>query len=167
MLTDVVPRLADRLDELVTVATTTEINSQLRASIADLVVDVLAGNGYDIEIDGGYEGSDQRHGFVAKADHADGSRVVVTVAPTDDGRAELNVHSFDEDTGDEETRMHRAEVVRTQLREEGLEMGPLTEAPGGPDPRVRDVAAVVAPRPATVAPVQVGRGPSAGAARPR
>ena len=165
VLTDDAPRLADRLDELVAVATTTEINSQLRASIADLVVDVLAGNGYDIEIDGGYEASDQRRGFVAKADHADGSRVVVTVAPTDDGRAELNVHSFDEDTGDEETRLHRAEVVRTQLQEEGLEMGPLTEAPGGPDARVRDVAAVVAPRSAPAAAGQPAG--STGAARRR
>lgn len=143
MLSDDAPRLATRLDELVEAATEAEISSQLRASIADRVVDVLAANGYDIEIDGGYEESDQRRGFLAQADHADGSRVVVTVVPMDDGPAELSVHSFDEDTGDDETRRHRADALREQLRAEGLEMDPLVEAAGGPDQRVRDVTSLV------------------------
>ena len=143
VLTDEAPGFAARLDELVECATEHEIASQLRASIADRVVDVLAGNGYDIEIDGGYEASDQRRGFLAKADHADGSRVVVTVVPTDDGRAELTLHSFDQDTGDDETRWHRADTLRDQLEAEGLEMGKLREAPGGPEARVHDVPALV------------------------
>jgi hypothetical protein len=146
-LTDKAPQLAVRLDELVESATEAEIASQLRASIADRVVDVLAGNGYDIEIDGGYEGSDQRRGFLAKADHEDGSRVVVTVAGMADGRAELTVHSFDQDTGDDETRWHRADALRNQLRAEGLEMGALREAPGGPDAKVQDVPALIAATP--------------------
>ena len=146
MLTDEVPRLGARLEKLVEAATEAEITSQLRASIADRVIDVLADNGYDIEINGGYEESDQRRGFLANADHADGSRVVVTVAPMEDGRAELNVHSFDEDTGDEETRQHRAVALRDQLRSEGLEMGPLVEASGEPDANVRDVPLLVQPR---------------------
>jgi hypothetical protein len=141
-LTDDVPRLSARLDELVELATEAEIGSQLRASIADRVVDVLADNGYDVEIDGGYEESDQRRGFLAKADHADGSRVVVTVLPMRDGRAELALHSFDEDTGDDETRRHRAEALRNQLCTEGLAMPPMVEA-GGPDGRVRDVPSLV------------------------
>jgi hypothetical protein len=141
-LTEDDPRLAARLDELVELATEAEIGSQLRASIADRVVDVLAHNGYDVEIDGGYEESDQRRGFLAKADHADGSRVVVTVLPMRDGRAELALHSFDEDTGDDETRRHRAEALRNQLCTEGLQMPPMVEA-GGPDGRVRDVPSLV------------------------
>jgi hypothetical protein len=147
VLTDDVPRLAVLLDELVDSSTEAEIASQLRASIADRVVDVLAGNGYDIEIDGGYEGSDQRRGFLAKADHEDGSRVVVTVAAIDDGRAELTVHSFDQDTGDDETRWHRADALRNQLRAEGIEMGALREAPGGPDAKVQDVPALIVATP--------------------
>lgn len=74
-----------RLDALVEAATAAEIGSQLRASIADRVVEVLAGNGYVSAIDGGYEGSDQRCGFIAKAYHPDGSRIVVTVLPVEEG----------------------------------------------------------------------------------
>jgi hypothetical protein len=146
-----IPRLRTELDTLVEAATAAEIGSQLRASIADRVVEVLAGNGYDCAIDGGYEGSDQRCGFLAKADHPDGSRIVVTVLPVNDkGTAELSVHSFDEDTADDETRLRRAQALAEQLREEGLQLTPLVEVRGGPDPRMHDVPGLLAGQPGRV-----------------
>lgn len=144
LLNDDVPRLMDQIDTLVGLATHAEISSQLRANIAERVVDVLAHNGFDVTITGGYEQGDQRREFLAQADHEDGSRVVASVRPTDDGRAELSIHSFDEDTGDEETRLHRAYALREQLQADGLELGAF-EPEGGPDPAVRDVPSRVQP----------------------
>jgi hypothetical protein len=146
------PRLQAEHERLVDTAAAAANNSQLRANIADRVVQTLAVAGYNRDVDGGYEGEDFRGGFVARSRHEDGSEVVITVLPVDErGTAELAIHSIDAGIGSEQERRSRAGALIKQLRTAGLTVSDPAEAP--PSPQVdalRDIPRIKKSPPGSV-----------------
>lgn len=153
------PRLQAEHEQLVEIAAEAVANSQLRANIADRVVQTLAAAGYDRDIDGGYEGEDFRSGFVARTRHEDGSEVVITVLPIDErGTAELAIHSIDVGVGAEEDRRARATALVSELRRGGLQVSDAAEAPpAGPVDELRDISRIKKMPPGSVVPAPGAR----------
>ncbi|GAA4959660.1 hypothetical protein [Actinoplanes utahensis] len=153
------PRLQAEHEQLVEIAAEAVANSQLRADIADRVVQTLAAAGYDRDIDGGYEGEDFRSGFVARTRHEDGSEVVVTVLPVDErGTAELAIHSIDVGLGAEEERRARATALVGELRRGGLQVSDAAEAPpAGRVDELRDISRIKKMPPGSVVPAPEAR----------
>jgi hypothetical protein len=148
------PRLQAEHERLVETAAAAANNSQLRANIADRVVQTLAVAGYNRDVDGGYEGEDFRGGFVARTRHEDGSEVLVTVLPVDErGTAELAVHSVDAGVGSEEERRARAGALIAQLRDAGLTVSDPAEAqPSAQLDALRDIPRIKKMPPGAVVP---------------
>ncbi|MBE1484384.1 coiled-coil domain-containing protein [Plantactinospora soyae] len=148
------PRLQAEHERLVDTAAAAANNSQLRANIADRVVQTLAVAGYDRDVDGGYEGEDFRGGFVARTRHEDGSEVLVTIMPVDErGTAELAIHSIHTRIGSEEERRSRATALVTQLRAGGLRVSDPAEAqPPTQLDELRDITRIKKSPPGAVVP---------------
>ncbi|EIV94355.1 hypothetical protein [Frankia sp. QA3] len=153
------PELSDRLGEIVERAGLAQLGSQLRVNIADVVVQTLVENGFELA-EHTWAGEDERGSFFAKVAHPDGGEVVVDVTPSasDPSSSELRVLSYDEDAGADELRRARARDLAASLRESGLDSGVPQETEEGPAPQFRDFGAVragtVLPTPATPAPAR-------------
>ncbi|MBB5083820.1 hypothetical protein [Nonomuraea endophytica] len=134
-----VPILKQRLQEIAQEAGALQLASQIRANIADSVIQVLQENGYGLD-DYTYEGEDYRAMLVAKVRHNDGSEIVIRVAPVpgDPPGCTLDIDSFDTATGSDLIRWERARALAERLREEGIEVREPQES-GTPDPAARDV----------------------------
>jgi hypothetical protein len=151
---DLERRLADTAQE----AGAAELASQVRVNIADLVVQTLVGNGYQLN-DGT---NDQRAAFVARADHPDGSVVVVAVCPVpgDPPGSQVWIESVDAAPGAESSRVERAAELVIRLRESGLHISDPQEVVGAEPGRAIDIdevrrrlpGAVLAPAIITTAP---------------
>ncbi len=137
------PAFEQRLAEIVEEAGLSQLGSQLRANIADIVVQTLIDNGFSLA-DATYGGDDYRNAFFAKVEHPDGGEVVVDVSPSAAGpiACELKVLSFDRDTGSDEIRTARALELTAALREHGLDTGVPQPADGEPDARYRDIESI-------------------------
>lgn len=136
------PQLDQRLDDIVLEARAELLGSQVRINIADLVVQALEEQGF--EIDGGiYEGKDTRSGFVAKVTHLDGGEVSVCVNPVDGqpGRNTLSINSYDVAHLNPDELENRQEEIYQVLREQGLDIADSVCLPQ-PDPALRDLQAV-------------------------
>lgn len=133
------PQLEKQLSEITQEAGAQQLASQVRANILQTVVRVLEENGYGLE-DYTYAGDDYRAMVVAKVQHADGSEIVVRVAPVpgDPPGCELDIDSFDNFTGNELIRWERARALAERLRQEGVQVHDPQEA-GVPDPAVTDI----------------------------
>ena len=153
------PRLQAEHERLVDTAASAANNSQLRANIADRVVQTLAVAGYNRDVDGGYEGEDYRGGFVARTRHEDGSEVLITVLPVDErGTAELAIHSVDSGIGSEAERLSRASALVGQLRATGLTVSDPAEAqPSTQLDALRDIPRIKKMPPGAVVPAPNGR----------
>lgn len=139
-----IPQMQERLEQVIREARLAVLGSQLRANVADLVVQALEEQGFQLE-DGTYEGEDQRRGFVAKVRHLDGSEVVVVVAPKegDPAQNDLQIHSFDVAQRSEHELRARARELARALQSKGLQVGePQAVGAAQPDPAVRDIEQV-------------------------
>jgi hypothetical protein len=145
-----VPALDERLTAIVAKAQARQLASQVRANLAELVVNALEETtGYTWE-DGQaiYAEGDQRRAFYSKLRHLDDSEIVIEVAPDETGDScVLRIISYDAGVPDEEERVRRAHAVADSLREHGLQAG-LPAADGAePDPRLADFDALRRPLP--------------------
>ena len=138
------PALQQKLAEVLAEARLAVISSQLRYSIADLVVQALEDQGFDI--DGGvYQGQDMRNGYYAKVLHPDGGEVVVAVTPDARqlGQNLLEINSYDEGMVSEPELLQRTEEINRSLRErnESLQIS-RPQIAGKPNQDVRDLERV-------------------------
>lgn len=144
VLEHVAPGFEERLGEIVERASIRQLSSQLRANVADVVVqtmDTLAG--YEF-IDGTYQGNDQREALFAKLAHQNGNEIVIEVGPSadDSGRFVLRVLSYDYDSASEAELTQRANALTAGLREQGLHAEAPRTDPGVPDQSLRSLARV-------------------------
>ncbi len=136
------PELQQELEQLVYEARVAVISSQLRFSIADMVVEKLAEQGFDALDDETYEGDDMRSGYVAKVRNLGGDEVVIRVVPKADNPTEndLQIHSYDATQRSEEELKQRARELNAKLQESGLQSGEAKEIAGGqPDQALRNI----------------------------
>jgi hypothetical protein len=133
------PGMRKELEQLIEEARIKVIASQVRANIADLVVQSLESKGYAVT-EHTYEGNDMRGGFAAKLASRDNSEIVVLVSPdeNDPGKNNLQIHSFDNGAYPAE-RAERASEIGEVLSAAGLEVGHIQEAALQPNPVVRDI----------------------------
>ena len=139
------PELQQELEQLVYEARVAVISSQLRFSIADMVVEKLAEQGFDALDDETYEGEDMRSGYVAKVKNLRGDEVVIRVVPKTENPTEneLQLHSYDATQRSAEELQQRTRELKAKLQESGLQAGEAEEFAGGqPDPIYRNIDAV-------------------------
>ncbi|WP_322791561.1 hypothetical protein [Bellilinea sp.] len=137
------PKLREELEQIIAEARTAVIASQLRASIAELVIQALESQGYVYD-DSAYEEEDQRLGYVAKVKAFDGSEVVISISPDDENAAanHLQIHSFDQDVRTEHELLQRAKAISESLQEQGLQASQPAVTDQRADPRLRDLERV-------------------------
>lgn len=136
------PRLGEELDTTIQEARADFLGSQLRIDIADLVMEALVDQGFEVE-GGTYRGEDFRSDYVAKAVHLDGGEVSVRVAPIEGqpGKNEVTINSFDADDLQSEELEARRKEIHQVLSESNLMVGN-TIAGAKPDPSARDLQEV-------------------------
>lgn len=153
------PECHGRLSAVVGQATTALFASQIRANLADLIVEVLQEDHFYEHESSAYAGGDERNGFYARSAHGGGS-VVVQVEPTGEGpECQVRILTYDEDTDAAETRAARSESIRRSLQQHGLAVAAVEEESGEPDPRLRDLEVIrrgdVLPAPGDTVPAPV------------
>jgi hypothetical protein len=141
MADETLPTLRQRLEQAIEEARLSVISSQLRANIADTVVQTFEEQGFQIQ-DDTYEGEDYRNGFVAQVEHIDGSKVTIVVTPETEGRNTLQIHSYDAQGRSEHELSARAQAIARSLNHHGLQAGNPQGVADAPDPgyeRVEEV----------------------------
>ena len=137
--------LRQRLGEVIAEARLAVVSSQMRYSIADLVVQALEEQGFDVQ-DGVYQGQDMRNGYYAKVAHPDGSEVVVSVSPDakQAGQNLLEINSYDVGLVAEAELRQRAEEINRSLCSRNAALQISSPQPTGepPNPEVRDLEKV-------------------------
>jgi hypothetical protein len=101
------PGIKARLDDLIFQARWEAISSQLRINIADIAVQALEEQGFDL-VDAGYSDQDQRGGYTARVLDYAGSQVQIYVEPLPGTGTGNELHIF---SGDAEARTEH-ELVR-------------------------------------------------------
>lgn len=143
------PELDQALTDVVARAQAQQLASQVRANVAEIVVNALEETtGYTWEEGQAiYANGDQRRAFYSKLRHLDDSEIVIEVAPDDGGEScVLRIISYDAGVPDDEERVRRAHAVAATLREHGLQAG-LPAADGQEaDPGLTDFEALRRPR---------------------
>lgn len=134
--------LKPKIGEIVEHARQNILASQLRSNVAELAVEALRGQGFEVE-DTTYEGDDMRNAYIAKVKNIAGSEVVTVISPVEGefGKNSVSIHSYDEMFRDEATLQQRAQGVVSLLNEEGLQAAP-PEHVGEARPEFRDITAV-------------------------
>ena len=120
------------------------IASQLRLNTAEMVVNALAPQGFDVDA-GLYEGNDQRNAYVAKVRNRAGTEIVTVISPVPDnnGRCRVSIHSYDVTYVSAETLRDRAREVASLLEKEGLKVAS-PKCMGDADQSYRDLSVVAA-----------------------
>jgi hypothetical protein len=100
-------------------------SSQMRAEIADSIVDALASLGYSLtapETDAIYEGDDQRQAYVVKVQNLAGDEVVAVIRPEAEfGINSISVNAFSDAIVDETAAQQNAQAVFEALEAEGIQ----------------------------------------------
>ena len=113
------------LGEIVEQAKLAILSSQVRAEIADRVVDVLSSLGYTLvnpESDAVYEGNDQRDAYVVKVKNIAGDEVVTVISPEKEfGANSVSINSFSPTIVDETATQQNAKAIFDALEEEGVQ----------------------------------------------
>jgi hypothetical protein len=113
------------LGEIVEQAKLTILGSQLRAEIADRVVEVLESLGYTLvnqESDAVYEGDDERNAYVVKVKNIAGDEVVTVISPEKEfGANSVSINSFSQTIVDETATNQNAKAIFDALEEEGVQ----------------------------------------------
>jgi hypothetical protein len=121
--------LQPTLGEIVEQAKLTILGSQLRAEIADRVVEVLDSLGYTLvnSDDAVYEGDDERNAFVVKVKNLAGDEVVTVISPERDfGANSVSINSFSPTLVDETATQENAKAIFDSLEREKVQgVGPV------------------------------------------
>ena len=97
------------------------LGSQMRAEIADQVVETLTGLGYTL-VDDTYEGEDERNAYVVKVKNIAGDEVVTVVSPESEfGANSISINSFSETLVDEKATSQNAEAIFKLLNDAGVQ----------------------------------------------
>ncbi len=138
-----------KIIEIINGARDSIIDSHLRFNTAEMVVNALTAQGFDV-VEGVYEGNDQRNAYVAKVRNIADTEIVTVISPVPDsaGKCRVSIHSYDETFVGEETLRERAREVAHLLEKEGLQVAP-PACMGNADQSYRDFAAVAARQPGT------------------
>ncbi len=121
-----------QVEALVEEAQDALLASQLRNNLGQSIEAALQEAGWET-IDATYEGEDNRRAVHLKLKNMAGDEMVsiITPEPSEEGiRNRLQLHFFDNFTNDEKQRIQQARNVVEVLREEGLECGDPSYAPG-------------------------------------
>lgn len=112
------------LGEIVEQAKLAILGSQIRAEIADNVVETLTKLGYtlvDPDVDAVYEDEDQRKAFVVKVKNIAGDEVVTIISPEKEfGTNSISVNSFSPTLIDEKATQENSQAIIEALEEEGV-----------------------------------------------
>lgn len=113
------------LNEITGQAQLAILSSQMRAEIADSIIDALSSLGYSLttpETDAIYEGDDQRQSYVVKVQNMAGDEVVAVIRPEQEfGINSISVNAFSESIIDETAAQQNAQAVFEALEAEGIE----------------------------------------------
>ena len=117
-------RLEPELKEITEQAKRAILSSQLRAEIADKVVEVLETLGFEMENserDAGYEGNDQRASYMVKVKNLAGEEVVSVITPEHEfGSNSISINTFSPTFIDERATRQNAEAIFEALDQEGI-----------------------------------------------
>ena len=128
-LTGRIAALQPTLGEIVEQARSVILSSQLRAEIADTVVEALASLGYtlvDPETDAAYEGDDQRQAYLVKVKNLAGDEVVTVINPEKEfGANSVSINAFSQSIVDETAAQQNAQAIFDHLESAGVKgIGP-------------------------------------------
>ncbi len=117
--------LEPRLEEIIEQARRAILGSQIRAEIADRVVEALTSQGYSLvntEQDTGYEGNDQRASYMVKVKNIAGDEVVTVISPQQEfGVNSISINTFSPTFVDENATQQNARAVVEALEQEGIQ----------------------------------------------
>jgi hypothetical protein len=121
------PYIEAKISDLVFEARLKVINAQLRVNIAQIVVQALATQGYELA-NSCFEAGDERTAYQANLINYEGSQILVQVDPVSDRQAsnELNLFASDAQTKTAHELRQRALEIRRALQVSGLEVGLIT-----------------------------------------
>jgi hypothetical protein len=154
LTTEQIKQLAEKIEalrpELAEIADQAKLQiilSQMRAEIADKVVELLEEYGYqlaDPDADAAYEGSDYRNAYVVKVKNTAGEEVVTVISPDKEfGANNISINTFSDRLQDDEQLRLRAEGIFNALHEEsGLELKGETQCHDQPKEEYRDIEKV-------------------------
>lgn len=146
-ISEQIEALRPELAEICEQAKLQVILSQIRAEIADKVVELLAAYGYkliDPEADATYEGKDFRNAYVVKLKNYADEEIVTVITPDKEfGANNISINAFSDRVTDDEQLRQRAEDIFNALHEEaGLELKGETQCHERPQEEYRDLAKV-------------------------
>ncbi|KYC38097.1 hypothetical protein WA1_37740 [Scytonema hofmannii PCC 7110] len=117
--------LQPSLGDIVEQAKLAILSSQLRAEIADKVVEVLSSMGYTLvnaNTDAVYEGDDQRNAYVVKVKNIAGDEVVTVISPEKEFRDNsISINTFSSTIVDEPATQQNAKAIFDALQQEGVQ----------------------------------------------
>ncbi len=124
-LGDKITALQPTLGEIVEQAKLVILSSQLRAEIADSVVNVLTSLGYTLvnpEEDAIYESNDQRNAYVVKVKNIAGDEVVTIISPGKEFESNtVSINTFSKTLLDEKATNQNAKAIFNALQSEGVQ----------------------------------------------
>lgn len=116
--------LEPRLEEIIEQAKGAILGAQMRAEIADRVLEALTSQGYNLvnpEQDTGYEGNDQRASYMIKVKNIAGDEVVTVISPQQEsGVNSISINTFSTMFVDENATQQNAQAVVEALEQEGI-----------------------------------------------
>jgi hypothetical protein len=116
--------LQPTLGEIVEQAKLAILGSQLRAEIADCVVEVLDSLGYTLvnSDDAVYEGDDERNAYVVKVKNIAGDEVVTVISPEKEfGTNSVSINSFSQTLVDETATQENSKAIFDSLEQEKVQ----------------------------------------------
>lgn len=117
--------LEPQLEEIIEQARRAILGSQMRAEIADQVLEALTSQGYNLvnpEQDTGYEGNDQRASYMIKVKNIAGDEVVTVISPQQEsGVNSISINTFSTTFVDENATQQNAQAVVEALEQEGIQ----------------------------------------------
>jgi hypothetical protein len=146
-LTEETEALRPELAEIAEQAKLQIILSQMRAEIADKVVELLESYGYQLanpDADAAYEGSDYRNAYVVKVKNIAGDEVVTVISPEKEfGVNNVSINAFSDRLQDDAELRQRAEGIFNTLKEDDrLELKGETQCHDRPLEGYRDMEQV-------------------------
>jgi hypothetical protein len=123
-LQQAIPEIRAALDNTVYQGRLSVLSSQLRINIADVVVQALASQGFEIQ-QSLYSNDDMRKSYSARLKNLEGSEVVVKISPIqgEPGQNDLHLHSLDAAQRTEHELHQRALEISQALHQYGLQVG--------------------------------------------
>src|SRR5271157_52273 len=118
---ETLPEIRSGLENAISQARLNVLSSQLRINIADVVVQALASQGFEVQ-QSLYSDNDMRKSFCARLGNLEGSEVIVKISPIqgEPGQNQLHLHSLDAAQHTEHELHQRALEISTALRQYGL-----------------------------------------------